>query len=105
MKGELIISVLKENNNLLRRHHVKKIGLFGSYVRGEESGASDVDLLVEFDESAFGANFRGYFDAVTSLSADLGVLLNQSVDLVTVDMLSPHIAPKVLKEVKFIEGV
>jgi len=98
-----ILEILKKNNELLKKHHVNKIGLFGSYSRGEQKSSSDIDLLVEFDEKSFGANFKGYFDTVTSLSNELSSLLHQNVDLVTVDMLSPHIAPSVLKEVRFIE--
>ena len=104
MTTSSIINILKNNNDVLKKHHVNKIGLFGSYARGEEKCGSDIDLLVEFDESAFGVNYKGYFDTVTSLSVELCSLLNQNVDLVTVDMLSPHIASEVLKEVKFIEG-
>lgn len=103
MTANAIIDILKKNNDLLKRHHVRKIGLFGSYARGEESGASDIDLLVEFDEKAFGVNYKGYFDTATSLSSELCSLLHRNVDLVTVDMLSPHIASDVMKEVRFIE--
>jgi predicted nucleotidyltransferase len=103
MTTNAILDILKNNNDVLKKHHVSKIGLFGSYARGEEKSGSDIDLLVEFDESAFGSNYKGYFDTVTSLSAELCSLLNQNVDLVTIDMLSPHIAPDVMKEVKFIE--
>jgi uncharacterized protein len=98
-----ILEILKKNNELLKKHHVNKIGLFGSYSRSEEKSGSDIDLLVEFDEMSFGVNYKGYFDTVTSLSAELSSILHQNVDLVTVDMLSPHIAASVLKEVRFIE--
>lgn len=98
-----IINILKRNDAVLNKHHVKRIGLFGSHARGDQKSGSDIDLLVEFDETAFGKEYNGYFDTVTSLSEDLGLLLHQNVDLVTIDMLSPHIAPNVLKEVTFIE--
>jgi len=105
MSPGAILDILQKNSALLKKHHVKKIGIFGSHARGEESGASDVDLLVEFDEGSFGANYMGYFDTVTSLSGELSSLLMKEVDLVTIDMLSPHMAPLVLKEAKFIEGL
>jgi len=98
-----ILNILKENNDLLRKHHVRKIGLFGSHVRGEQKSDSDIDLLVDFDDAAFGDNYKGYFDTVTSFSAELCTLLHQNIDLVTIDMLNPHIASDVMKEVKFIE--
>jgi predicted nucleotidyltransferase len=100
-----ILNVLKNNKELLKRHHVLKLGLFGSYARGEQKRNSDIDILVEFDEKSFGVNYKGYFDTVTSLSTELSSLLRQNVDLVTIDMLSPHIASDVLKEVRYIEGL
>jgi predicted nucleotidyltransferase len=36
---------------LAERYGVKEIGIFGSYVRGEQKGNSDVDVLVDFTES------------------------------------------------------
>jgi uncharacterized protein len=105
MTANMILDVLKSSSELLKKHHVRKIGVFGSYVRGEQTGDSDVDLLVEFDDKAFGNNYKGYFDTVTSLSTELCMLMNANVDLVTVDMLNPRIADDVLKEVRFIEKV
>ncbi|TAL33131.1 MAG: nucleotidyltransferase [Spirochaetes bacterium] len=100
-----IAQTLARHRHLLEKYHVRKIGLFGSYARGDESEGSDIDLLVEFDEGAFGANYAGYFDAMSSLSEQLESILGAKIDLVTQDMLSPHIAPEILGEVRFIEGV
>jgi predicted nucleotidyltransferase len=57
MTSSAILEILRNNNAILKKHHISKIGLFGSYARGEEKGTSDIDLLVEFDEKAFGPNF------------------------------------------------
>jgi uncharacterized protein len=103
MTTSAILEILRNNDDILKKHHVSKIGLFGSYARGEEKVSSDIDLLVEFDENAFGLNYKGYFDTVTSLSLELCSLLHHNVDLVTREMLSPHIATEVLKEVRYIE--
>ncbi len=105
MTVNTIFEILKKNNNILKKHHVKKIGLFGSFVRGEQTESSDIDVLVIFDDSAFGKNFKGYFDTLTSLSADLSSLFNKNIDLVTEEMLSPYIAPEVMKEVDFFEEI
>ncbi len=45
-----ILSVIKENQDKIKTFGVKKIGLFGSFVRGEQDVESDVDLLVEFEQ-------------------------------------------------------
>ena len=46
-----IINTLKEAKPYLReRYHVREIGVFGSYVRNEQSAESNLDILVELDE-------------------------------------------------------
>jgi predicted nucleotidyltransferase len=74
---------------------VKRIGLFGSYVRGEQRAESDVDLLVEFEAG------RKSFDAFMELSFWLEAIMQRKVELVTVESLSPYIGPHILKEVEF----
>ena len=45
-----ILAFLKENKDMFKREfHVSKLGLFGSYARGEATDESDIDLLIEFD--------------------------------------------------------
>ena len=46
---EKIFDVLLQNQSYLSKLGVKKLGLFGSFVRGEQHDNSDIDLLVEFD--------------------------------------------------------
>ena len=62
-----IIKTLKENHAILKKYDVKKIGLFGSYAKGEQKKDSDIDFLVEFDVTAFGKDFKGYFDCYMDL--------------------------------------
>ena len=76
---------------LKEKFKVKEIGIFGSYVRGEESEGSDVDILVEFYEPV-GWEF---FDFKEFLEEILG----KEVDLVTVRALKPKMRDKILKEV------
>ena len=73
---------------------VKTIGVFGSYVRGEQKRGSDIDVLVEFYEDAEIGFFK-FLDLEEFLSRKLGV----KVDLVTKDALKPYIGKLILKEV------
>ena len=99
-----IISLLNEHRDILRRYKVKKIGLFGSFIRGEQKRQSDIDFLVEFDMTVFGENFDGYCDNFMDLVSVLEDLFGRKVDLITPGSLSPHIQPYVEKEVKWYEG-
>jgi predicted nucleotidyltransferase len=75
---------------------VARIGLFGSFVRGEQRSDSDVDLLVEFEPG------RKTFDSFMAVSFLLEDLLGRRVELVTPESLSPYLAPHILKEVEHV---
>lgn len=89
-----IIKTLKKHEKEIReKYKVKKIGVFGSYVRGDQEETSDIDVLVEF-EKPIGWEF---FDIKEFLEEILG----KDVDLVTVGALKPLLKDKVLKEVVY----
>ncbi|HUW89265.1 MAG TPA: nucleotidyltransferase domain-containing protein [Candidatus Nanopelagicaceae bacterium] len=50
LNKEDIFKLLKQNKEKLKNHNVKKIGLFGSVLRGAHTNESDIDLIVEFEE-------------------------------------------------------
>ena len=101
MKKEDIRKILLENKEILKKYNVKSIALFGSYVRGEESEDSDIDLLVEFERDAFGKDFDGYTDNYENLKSFLENTLDKTVELLTTEMISPYIKPYVLKEAEY----
>ena len=75
LTGQEIIKVLQERSDILRKYTVKKIGLFGSYTRGEQRKHSDIDFLVEFEVPSFD-NFMG-------LSYYLEDLFGRKVEILT----------------------
>jgi predicted nucleotidyltransferase len=77
---------------LRKKFKVKDIGVFGSYVRGEQKRGSDVDVLVEFEEPV------GLFEFM-DLEEYLSELLGVKVDLVSKKALKPHIGERILQEV------
>lgn len=87
---------LKENKDLLnKRFNVKEIGIFGSFVRGEQKETSDLDILVEFERSV------SLFEIVR-LERFLSELLGEKVDLVMKNSLKPRIGKHILKEVVYV---
>jgi len=90
-----IESILKTHKDVLSaRFHVKNIGVFGSIARGEETGKSDVDILVEFSEPV-GWEF-------IDLKEYLEEILGRPVDLVTKNALKRQLKDKILEEVRMI---
>jgi uncharacterized protein len=85
-----IVKKLEENRETILRFGVSQIGIFGSYARGEQTQASDLDFLVEFDDPTF----DNYFD----LKFFLEKLFSSTVDLVTKDTIKPRIRSAILEE-------
>ena len=90
-----IFNVLQQNQSRLSALGVKRIGVFGSFVRGEQCTDSDIDLLVEFEPT------RKTFDTFMELSFFLEDVLQHRVEIVTLESLSPYIGPHILKEVEY----
>jgi len=91
IKGILV----KHKEILKKKFRVKEIGVFGSYVRGEQKKDSDVDILVEFEETPTLLEFMELENYLTEI---LGV----KVDLVMKRALKPTIKEFVLKEVVYV---
>jgi len=78
---------------------VKRIGLFGSYVRGEERKKSDIDILVEFEKG------KKTFDNYMGLALFLEDLLSLKVDLVIRENIKTLLKPYILKKVEYAKGL
>ncbi len=76
---------------------IEKASLFGSYIRGEETETSDLDLLVEFDPMARITLFD-LVDIQEALEKALGI----KVDLLTPGALSPYIKDNILSEARLV---
>jgi hypothetical protein len=95
-RKEDVLRTLSENRLRLEALGVKRVGLFGSFARGDQTPGSDVDLLVQFEPG------RKTFDNSMQVAFLLEDLLQRRVELVTPEALSPHIGPKILAEVEYV---
>jgi predicted nucleotidyltransferase len=87
---------LVQNKSLLQeRYSVQEVGVFGSYVRQEQTEASDVDVLVEFSETP---SLLKFVNLENYLSDNLGA----KVDLVHKSGLKPRIGERILAEVVYL---
>jgi predicted nucleotidyltransferase len=90
-----ILRKLEEKQEALRLlFTVKRIDLFGSYLRGTASERSDIDLLVEFSEPTF--------DHYMELKFYLENLFGRTVDLVLTDTIKPRIKPIIQKDAFYV---
>jgi predicted nucleotidyltransferase len=87
-----VLVKLREHMPILReKYSVKALELFGSFVKSQQKGESDIDILVEF------SNPIDLFTFV-ELEEFLSKVLGRKVDLVMKDTLKPRIKERILKE-------
>ena len=92
-KAEEFDAVLRDHlPDLRERYGVESLGIFGSYLREEESPESDLDVLVEFARTP---DLLQFVDFKLALSH----LLDVDVDLVMKRALKPRIGKRILAEV------
>jgi len=92
---EKVLELITEQRPRLRALGVRRLGLFGSFVRGEQRADSDVDLLVEFTPG------QKTFDNFMQLAFFLEELFHRRVELVTPESMSPYLRPYILDEVEY----
>ncbi len=97
LSKEHIKQSLVDNRETLRKYGVKRIGLFGSYVRGTATAKSDIDFIVELER----LTFRDYM----GLALFLEDLFKRDVDLVTVTSIKPRLKPYIEKEIEYVPNL
>ena len=87
------ITVPKESlARFCRSNHIRRLALFGSFIHGDFTPESDLDVLVEFE--------RGHVPGLDffRMQEDLSKLFDRQVDLNTPQFLSPYFRKRVLRE-------
>ena len=96
MGKQEVINIIRDTKlELAARYGVERLGLFGSYVRGQQGKRSDIDILVSFNREI------DLFDFV-DLREFLESRLNGKVDLVMESALKPAIGKRILAEVEYV---
>lgn len=89
-----LLQRLHDHEGQLRGLGVKRLAVFGSFVRDEQSPESDVDILVEFKPG------MKSFDNFMEIAFLLEDILQRRVELLTTEALSPYLGPRILSEVE-----
>ena len=96
MEKQEIIEIIKNKKPEMESvYGVKRLGLFGSYVRGKQRKKSDIDILVTFKHDI------DLFDFL-DLREYLEGQLHAKVDLVMESALKPAIGKRILSEVEYV---
>jgi predicted nucleotidyltransferase len=84
-----------------KKHHIRKLSLFGSILREDFNPESDVDILIEFDPARIPGLIR-----LAGMEIELTKILGHKVDLRTAQDLSHYFRDEVIEsaEVQYAEG-
>jgi predicted nucleotidyltransferase len=81
---------------ILKKYNIKKAGLFGSYIRGEQKESSDIDILIQ------PAKDMSLLD-ISGLKIELKNVLGKKVDIISYKYIHPYLKDRILKnEIKII---
>jgi uncharacterized protein len=86
-----------EKQRLQREYHVKEIGVFGSFARGNQKKTSDIDILVSFNADARIGGLQ-----YIALKQELSEKLGRKVHISTREYLKPRIGKEIEREVVFV---
>ena len=91
-------AVLREHKaEVVEKYRVSELGIFGSFVRGEQKKRSDIDILVEFNEKDIPGLLK-----LCEMERYLQRLLKKKVDLVIKSGIRPELKRGILKEIIYI---
>ncbi|MBI5474510.1 MAG: nucleotidyltransferase family protein [Ignavibacteriae bacterium] len=81
--------------DFLKQHDARRISVFGSFARGEETEESDIDILVSFNRDI------SFLDLV-GLELELSDMLGKKVDLVMEGGVNPMLKPYIDRDIEII---
>jgi predicted nucleotidyltransferase len=93
---EQIFRLIQSNSQQIRSFGINKIGLFGSFVKNQNTDNSDIDFIVEFETE------KKSYKSFIRLAFFLEELLGRKVDLLTNKSLSPYLGPQILNETEYV---
>lgn len=91
MNQEIILKLKAQKKYLHDTYSVTRLGLFGSFSRGEETSDSDVDILIEFRDVP---GMKEFFSTEEYLEG----ILNRKIDLVRENAIRPELKERIMSE-------
>ncbi len=100
MNKEEVVKILQENRDKIKKFGVKRIGIFGSAVRGELNESSDIDIVIEFEEGRGGfRDFGGVVEFLENLfKRDIDILTPGGIESIRIK----SVRERIKKEVEYV---
>ncbi|MCB0586526.1 MAG: nucleotidyltransferase domain-containing protein [Phaeodactylibacter sp.] len=96
-KKEILDFIRREKENLLRKYHLTKIGLFGSFARDEQKAGSDIDLIVEFEPGT-----ENLYEIKEEIRKVFQEQFHSKVDVCREKYIKPYYKEQILEDAIFI---
>ncbi|MCB9273839.1 MAG: nucleotidyltransferase domain-containing protein [Lewinellaceae bacterium] len=96
-KNDILDFIRREKRVLFNRYHITKIGLFGSFARGEDKADSDIDLVVEFEPGT-----ENLYEIKQEIKKIFQDQFHAEVDVCREKYLKPYYRERILKDAIFI---
>ncbi|MCB0616586.1 MAG: nucleotidyltransferase domain-containing protein [Lewinellaceae bacterium] len=96
-KKEILDFMRREKENLLRKYHLTKIGLFGSHARDEQEAGSDIDLIVEFEPGT-----ENLYEIKEEIRKAFQDQFHSEVDVCREKYIKPYYKERILKDAIYI---
>ena len=94
--GQILNYLASNKDRLQKEYHLKRIGLFGSIARGEQTDKSDIDLIVEFEEGT-----DNLYDLKQKLKNEIQSKFKMPVDICREKYIKPFFRKQILSEAKY----
>lgn len=88
---DILADLRRIKPDLERRYHIRELSVFGSYARGQQTEASDVDVLIDAARGMTLLDLAG-------LQLELQEMLGLSVDVAMMGGLRPRVEPEIMRE-------
>jgi predicted nucleotidyltransferase len=98
MKQKEVLQYLASNKqDISRRYHLTKLGIFGSYARNEQTAASDLDLLVDFEE-----NTPDIYGIKLRMRSEMQEVFRMPIDICSEKWINPIFRKQILEDAIYV---
>jgi hypothetical protein len=92
-----ILTKLKANKPEFSKFGISDIGLFGSYLRNQQTADSDIDLLIDFEPGK-----ENFDNLMATYDLFENIFIGEKVEVLTKNGLSKHIGPQILQNIVYV---